>query len=79
MGPNTIWSKLWNTVPVSIQPEKQIQEEIIYKTHTTRRASQVALVVKNPSTNAEDIRDTGLIPGSGRSLGERCQFEDWTP
>ena len=32
--------------------------------------SQVALVVKNPPANARDIRDTGLIPGSGRSLGE---------
>ena len=40
---------------------------------------KVALMVKNPTANAEDIRDTGLIPGSGRSLGERCQFEDWTP
>ena len=30
-------------------------------------ASQVALVVKNPSANAEDIRDVGLIPGLGRS------------
>ena len=29
-------------------------------------ASQVALVVKNPSANA---RDMGLIPGSGRSPG----------
>ena len=26
-------------------------------------------MVKNPSTNAGDIRDTGLIPGLGRSLG----------
>ena len=32
-------------------------------------ASQVALVVKNPPTNAGDIRDTGLIPGSGRCPG----------
>ena len=31
--------------------------------------SQVALVVKNPPANAGDIRDTGLIPGSGRSPG----------
>ena len=30
-------------------------------------ASQVALVVKNPSANAGDIRDVGSIPGSGRS------------
>ena len=29
-------------------------------------ASQVALVVKNPSANAGDIRDTGLIPGLRR-------------
>ena len=29
--------------------------------------SQVVLVVKNLSANARDIRDTGLIPGSGRS------------
>ena len=34
------------------------------------RASQVALVVKNPSAIAGDIRDTGSIPGSGRSPGE---------
>ena len=35
----------------------------------TFRASQVALVVKNPPANAEDIRDVGLIPGLGRSPG----------
>ena len=29
----------------------------------------MALVVKNPPTSAEDIRDVGLIPGSGRSPG----------
>ena len=33
-------------------------------------ASQVALVVKNPHANAEDIRDVGWIPGSGKSSGE---------
>ena len=33
-------------------------------------ASQVALVVKNPSANAGDVRDVGLIPGSGRSPEE---------
>ena len=33
------------------------------------RASQVALVVMNPSANAGDIRDAGLIPRSGRSPG----------
>ena len=28
--------------------------------------SQVILLVKNLPTNAGDVRDTGLIPGSGR-------------
>ena len=35
----------------------------------TRWASQVVLVVKNPSADAGDIRDTGSIPESGRSPG----------
>ena len=29
----------------------------------------MVLVVKNPPANAGGIRDTGLIPGSGRSPG----------
>ena len=33
-------------------------------------ASLVALVVKNPLASAGDIRDTGSIPGLGRSLEE---------
>ena len=33
-------------------------------------ASQVALVEKNLPAKAADIRDAGLIPGSGRSPGE---------
>ena len=32
------------------------------------RAFQVALVVRNVPANEGDIRDTGSIPGSGRSL-----------
>ena len=31
--------------------------------------SQVALVVKNLLASARDVRDSGSIPGSGRSLG----------
>ena len=27
-------------------------------------------MVKNPSANVGDVRDAGLIPGSGRSPGE---------
>ena len=34
-----------------------------------KRASQVALVVKNLPANAGDARDMGLILGSGRSSG----------
>ena len=36
---------------------------------TRLSASQVALVVKNPPANAEDIGHASSIPGSGRSLG----------
>ena len=34
-----------------------------------QRASQVALVIKNPRADAGDARDAGSIPGLGRSLG----------
>ena len=34
---------------------------------STLQASQVALVVKKLPANAGDIREAGLIPGSGRS------------
>ena len=30
-------------------------------------SSQVALEAKNPPANAGDVRDTGSIPGSGKS------------
>ena len=39
--------------------------------YRTLRASQLALVVKNPPANVGDIRDVGSIPGSGRSPGRR--------
>ena len=45
---------------------------MIFKTFSNwyaQWASQVALVVKNPPANAGDVRDSGLIPGSGRSPG----------
>jgi len=32
--------------------------------------SQVVLVVKNPPANAGDLRDSGSVPGLGRSPGE---------
>ena len=36
---------------------------------TWGRASQVALVVKNPPANAGEVRPVGSTPGSGRSPG----------
>ena len=33
------------------------------------RASQMALVVKNPPANAGELRDEGSVPGSGRYPG----------
>ena len=37
---------------------------------TSTQDSQVALVVKNPTANARDIRNMGSVPGLGRSPGE---------
>jgi len=39
------------------------------QTYSSKRAFQVALVVKNPPASAGDIRDAGLIPGLGRFPG----------
>ena len=40
--------------------------------------SQVALVVKNPPANTGDVRDTGLMPGSGRYPGEEMATQSST-
>ena len=42
---------------------------IVYWNIVDLWASQVVLMVKIPPANAGDIRDVGLIPGSGRSPG----------
>ena len=34
-------------------------------------------MVKNPSASARDVRDTGLIPGSGRSPGREHGNPVW--
>ena len=39
---------------------------VIHVSTNMLRASQVALVVKNPSANGGDIRDVGSTPGLGR-------------
>ena len=46
---------------------RRAHKQIITKQSGT---SQVALVVENPPASARDLRDTGSIPGSGRSPGE---------
>ena len=48
----------------------QISFVILFPVLENIMASQVALVVKNPPANGGDLRDTGSIPGSGRSPGE---------
>ena len=40
----------------------------IFKARIYHVGFQVALVVKNQPADAGDVRDAGLIPGSGRSL-----------
>jgi len=47
--------------------ESDTTEHPCTHTHIYIWASQVALVVKNLSSNAGDVRDSGLIPGSGKS------------
>ena len=41
----------------------------LYPTSQRQGASQVALVIKNPPADAEDMRDSGSMLGSGRSPG----------
>ena len=52
---------------------KKLKEEnkygILMHIYGIWRASQVVLMVKTPPVNAGHIRDTGLIPGLGRSPG----------
>ena len=44
--------------------------EVNTEVYLTYGPSQVALVVKSPPASVGDIRDVGLVPGSGISLGE---------
>ena len=45
---------------------QRVRDNLVTKNN---RASQVALVVKNPPANAGDSRDIGSIPGLGRFPG----------
>ena len=45
-------------------------KSLVYRGHS-ETSCQVALVVKNPSATAGEVRDVGSIPGLGRSPGGR--------
>ena len=52
------------------KPDRDIPRKLqINISYEHKWASQVVLVVKNSPVNEGDVRDVGLIPGSGRSLG----------
>ena len=56
------WSRLPFPSPGPAKREAMLDD-------TGLGASQVALLVKNPSANADDIRDVGSIPDLGRYPG----------
>ena len=57
-------------IQLSKDEEKRFFNSIYLHSLSLHYASQVAPVVKNLPDNTGDARDTGLIPGSGRSPGE---------
>ena len=63
----SMWSQRVNTAEW-LNSNKQVDSVRVELHCWIRWASQVVLVVKNPPANSGDIRDVGLIPGSGRSL-----------
>ena len=58
-------------VPMSISLFSMFSQffKVPFALNSQSWASQAALVVENLPANAGDIRDVGLIPGSGRSPG----------
>ena len=69
------WPKYWS-FSLSISPSNEHPGLISFRMDwldllaVQGTLKRVGLVVKNPVANAEDIRDPGSIPGSGRSPGE---------
>ena len=63
-----IFSHFIEIIPCLYFTQKNLWLKKVFFT-VLRWASQVVLVVKNMLTNARDIRDLDLIPGSGRSPG----------
>ena len=49
---------------------ERLSTSLEWTSTTSEWASQVVLVVKNLPANAGDVRNMGLIPGSGRSPGK---------
>ena len=63
----------WNpstTFPTSPMTRAAVSH-LFVGSYVSCRASQVVLVAKNPPASAGDVRDVGLIPGSGRSSWRR--------
>jgi len=61
----------WCDVVSPLYPQMWTDYSIYVHTCAYARASQVALVVRNLPADAGGARDAGLIPGLGRSPGER--------
>ena len=55
---------------VKMRKWEEFEEARLCVPHLKEWASQMMLVVKNLPAGAGDVRDTGLIPGLGRSPGE---------
>ena len=60
-----VWSTAASTCPLFLENQLFLRQSQLLG-----RPVQVALVIKNPSASAGDIRDTGSIPGLERSPGE---------
>ena len=56
-------------------PEEVRLEPWVISEFLCKKGLEVALVVKNPPANVGDT-DVGLIPGSGRSLGQEDPLEE---
>ena len=61
---------LWLSLPLYNLPSSALSQFFFFLgIELFLRASQMVLVVKNPSANAEYVRGVGSVPGSGRSPG----------
>ena len=76
-----LWRRAWQPTLVFLSGESHGQRSLVGCSSWGRKSwtrlkrlssssSKVVLVVKSPPSSAGDIRDAGLIPGSGRFPGE---------